>query len=296
MRVLITGITGFLGKEIKKHYLMNGDEIISIGRSKYNDIVIDFFDFDVTELANNIGHVDTIVHCAAVNEVEINKSIDQTYAINVVLTRKLVELSKLLSIKNFIYISTFHVYGESSGWISDESEIKPINDYGLTHYLSEEIIRTNSYYNQYDYLIIRPTNIYGVPSDFKNFNRWTLVPFQFLKSAYYDGKIVINSSGQQYRNFVSISDVIQCLSLIGKEKVVNAYGTLELSISDFAKIIGKLVGRICNKNVLIEVTGVQEPGNYQLNVTNHKSQFKPSPSELESFIMNMIKVKEKWEI
>ncbi|WP_162062314.1 NAD-dependent epimerase/dehydratase family protein [Vibrio taketomensis] len=168
-----------ISRKITEHYLRLNCEVITIGRSLQNDIVADLEEVNVEELVTQVRDVDTIVHCAAINEVLINDSIDRTYNINVTLTRKLTELASLADIRSFIYISTFHVYGISSGLVTDKSEINPINDYGLTHYLSEEIIRTRSKQAEFNYLIIRPTNIYGAPSSFDTFDRWTLVPFQF---------------------------------------------------------------------------------------------------------------------
>ncbi|WP_190275910.1 NAD-dependent epimerase/dehydratase family protein [Vibrio sp. N418] len=290
----MTGASGFLGKEIKAYYLATGNDVITIGRSNTDTIIVDLLTLDIDKLATEVGNIDTIVHCAAVNEVDINKSIDITYGINVTLTRKLTELAEKINVKSFVYISTFHVYGVTKGIISQKCEINPINDYGLTHYLSEEIIRAKSNGGSFKYLIIRPTNIYGTPSDFEGFNRWSLVPFQFLKSAYLDRKITINSSGQQYRNFVSINDVIQCLDLIGKEKVVNAFGETEMSIANFARIIGSIVGKYGDTNINVEVLGKQELGDYKLEVVNDDSIYTPSPCQLDSFVKSMIEVKEQW--
>ncbi len=294
MKVLMTGASGFLGKEIKAHYLASGNDVITIGRSNIDSVVIDLLTLDIDKLATDVGKIDTIVHCAAVNEVDINKSIDTTYAINVTLTRKLTELAEKIKVKNFIYISTFHVYGVTKGIVSQKCEINPINDYGLTHYLSEEIIRAKSNNGSFKYLIIRPTNIYGTPSNFEGFTRWSLVPFQFLASAYLDKKITINSSGQQYRNFVSVNDVLQCLDLIGKEKVVNAFGQVEMSIANFARTIGSIVGEYCNTDIDVEILGNQELGDYKLKVINEDSLFNPSLSGLDGFVKSMLEVKNQW--
>ncbi|GHX80281.1 NAD(P)-dependent oxidoreductase [Vibrio cholerae] len=294
MRVLLTGSTGYLGSAIKAHYIRSGHQVITIGRSNKNDISVDLESITVIRLSELISDIDCIIHCAAINEVSINDSIDKTYSINVTLTRKLVEYAERNNVKSFIYISTFHVYGLISGDINEKSKINPINDYGLTHYLSEEIIRTRSKYSDFDYLIIRPTNIYGIPNDFESFDRWSLVPFQFVRDAILKGRIVINSSGQQYRNFVSINDVLNCFHLLGKESVVNAYGSMELSIHDFAKYISSYMKENHSVDVEVVVKGKLISGEHSINVRNTSSIYSPSYGEFDHFIERMIEEKKQW--
>ena len=124
----------------------------------------------------------------------------------------------------FIYISTFHVYGKESGFFSTKEICNPINDYGLTHYLSEEVIRNTLRGSSINALILRPTNIYGVPIDLKSFNRWSLAPFAFIKESLERGSITLRSSGNQLRNFVHIDQVIGSLPGDSDFEIRNVYG------------------------------------------------------------------------
>ena len=113
--VLLTGPSGYLGQHFKKFYNEAGWRVITLGRHEENDI---FWD---GSLKRNISKsdfkhsIDRIVHCAAVNETMINKSPELTFDVNVTFTRTLCSLAIALDIREFIYISTFHVYGISSG-------------------------------------------------------------------------------------------------------------------------------------------------------------------------------------
>ncbi|RKF17820.1 NAD(P)-dependent oxidoreductase [Alginatibacterium sediminis] len=294
MKVLVCGATGYLGQELTNHYRSQGHDVVTLGRSPKNDINLDITNFNITKLINVLVKIDLVVHCAAINEVEIAKDIVNTYNVNVVLTRLLIEMAVKLSVSSFIYVSTFHVYGTSCGEITEKNKMHPINDYGLTHYLSEEIVRVSCGRNGIDFLILRPTNIYGRPSDISSFNRKSLVPFQFLEQALMTNEIVINSSGQQYRNFVSVKEVVDCLKFVGSEEIINCYGELNTSIEDFAHRIGGIVNEEFDKNVKVRVCGKRVPGNYALSVSNTNSLYQPRRECLKEFVVDMVGCKKQW--
>ncbi len=55
-------------------------------------------------------------------------------------------------------------------------------------------------------LIFRLSNGYGYPMH-KEVNRWTLIFNDLCKQAVTKGKILLRSSGRQYRDFISLHDV-----------------------------------------------------------------------------------------
>lgn len=239
--VLITGSSGFLGQHFKNHYINSGWKVITIGRRKEDNIfwdasskrTINKFDFNFT--------IDRIIHCAAVNETMIQDSKETTYDVNVTLTRSLCDLAIDLDIKEFIYVSTFHVYGKYAGSISSNISCNPLNDYGLTHYLSEEILRNILRNTNVSVLCLRPTNIYGIPLDIDAFNRWSLVPFDFVKTAMKNKSIKLQTSGEQERNFVHIRNVVEAGFTEASFEVRDIYGDETLTIKDFANMVKKII-------------------------------------------------------
>jgi dTDP-4-dehydrorhamnose reductase len=84
-----------------------------------------------------------IIHCAsytAVDQAEIDK--ENCYRANVDGTRNLVLIAKALNIK-FIYFSTDYVFDGNKNEPYSVTDIpNPINYYGLTKYLGEEIVKS----------------------------------------------------------------------------------------------------------------------------------------------------------
>lgn len=288
-KILLVGASGFLGSKVKAHYEANGVEVITMGRSSNSDIRVDFGCIDIDSLNLNNYSFDTLIHCAAINETQIAKSLYDTFLINVTLTRLLTEVAVKCAIHDFIYISTFHVYGVASGEVNEKSLAKPLNDYGLTHYLSEEIVENICSKNGINYLIVRPTNIYGMPENLQEFNRWSLVPFLFVKQAIENAAISLTSNGEQLRNFVSVEDVIRSFDYLGKESVVNACGADTLSIYDFANMIAHKALEVVGKNVKVNRVMSDLPVNKSyLKVMNTFDYNKENENQLDNYLAEMM--------
>ena len=142
-----------------------------------------------------------------------------------------------------MYISTFHVYGTETGNIDEQSPLRPKTEYGLNHYLAEEYVKMFVRNNPIKGIIIRPTNIYGVPNDLETFNRWSLIPYSFCREIVDTNSITLRSDGSQMRNFVSAKTVariiIESLKLDGPYNIVNASGADNYSVREFSK---KVIG------------------------------------------------------
>ena len=251
--VLLTGASGYLGQHFKSYYVNAGWKVITIGRREDDDILWDAYSRRTISLSDFGVPIDRIVHCAAVNETMIRKSSETTFDVNVTFTRTLCNLALALNVKEFIYISTFHVYGTSSGTVGPDIMCNPINDYGLTHYLSEEILRNTLRGAQISILCLRPTNIYGIPSDLSLFDRWSLVPFDFVKTAMKDKCIKLLTAGTQERNFVDVCNVVKAEPRKSGFEVRDIYGNDTLTIKDFAELVVEVIKEVHQIDVSLEL-------------------------------------------
>ena len=284
--VLITGSSGYLGQHYKNYYMDAGWKIITIGRREDDDIFWDANAKRTISLSDFSSPVDRIIHCAAVNETMIKESSETTFDVNVTFTRTLCNLAIELKVKEFIYISTFHVYGVSSGLVGPDITCNPLNDYGLTHYLSEEILRNTLRGKQISILCLRPTNIYGVPPNLLLFDRWSLVPFNFVKTAMKDKCIKLLTSGLQERNFVHVRNVIKAKPKKSSFEIRDIHGKDTLSIIDFAKLVARVIKEEHQIDVSIEVphaTNKKQKKISSLEFHDHKTS-NPYEGNIEEFI------------
>lgn len=256
-RVILSGATGYFGSLAKKYFEGRGFKVISAGRGKDSDI---FFDMNNPASLSNVhlhDNVDLFVHAAAINEVDCVNDPYGAISGNVSGTKAALEFCVSNEIKDFYYISTFHVYGTDYGVVNENVPPRPVHDYGLTHLLAEEYVRMYTRKGLINGVSLRPSNMFDVPISLDSFNRWSLIPFLFCKSAVDDNRIVLNTPGFQQRNFVSVQNIIDVIEMLSRgdlhAEVINIPGVSTLSIRHFAELVKSTMREKFDRLVVIEL-------------------------------------------
>lgn len=159
MKFLITGVNGQLGHDVKEELMNRGysdilapthEEMDITKKKQVEEIVLDY-------------QPDVIFHCAAytaVDQAEDEK--EKCYDINVNGTKYLTDAASLVQAK-IIYISTDYVFdGTKDKGYDVDDETHPVNYYGETKCLGEEIVK--KYEN---HIIVRISWVFGING--KNF-------------------------------------------------------------------------------------------------------------------------------
>lgn len=251
MKVLITGVAGFIGSKIASKFVMMGYEVIGIddlsnGDKKNIPSGIKFLQLDLSD-PNNIGEIpqdcEIILHLAGQSSGEI--SFDNPIADlnkNTSSTLNLIQYGIKNSCKKIIYASSMSVYGDTPDKpVSEKYQTRPLSCYGISKLTSEHYLKI--YANKLPFISLRMFNIYGPGQDLKNL-RQGMVSI-YMAQAIENNLIQVKGSVDRYRDFVYIDDVVLIwykLALNNSRNLILNLGSgRKTYIIDLLKHIEKLV-------------------------------------------------------
>jgi nucleoside-diphosphate-sugar epimerase len=171
-KILVTGVNGFIGKNIYKdliklNYFVRGavrnlDTTLINGDTKY----ISVGNIDVeTKWSNALEGVDCVIHCAGKTHV-INKKdeLDIYRTVNREGTKHLAEQAVKAGVKRLIFLSSVKVNGETTfgSLILKHNDIsQPEDAYGISKWEAEQALLEISKQTGLEVVIIRPPLVYG---------------------------------------------------------------------------------------------------------------------------------------
>lgn len=274
MNILVTGGLGYIGGRIATYikekkprvniFLTTKDtsQKLPPWTKKFTILQMDLLNEDSIDNCLRKRSVDIIIHLAALNEIESMENPRLALDVNTIGAYKLLNLAHVNNINKFVYFSTFHVYGETSApIITEETPTRPFHPYAITHRAAEDFVNYFRHYHDMKTLIFRLSNGYGYPMD-KEINRWTLVFNDLCKQAVTTGKIVLKSSGKQYRDFISLHNVARAVYhflFVIPDKwgdgLYNLGGNCSISILEVAQRIANIYGLEYKKPIIEIKTG-----------------------------------------
>lgn len=222
-KILITGGMGYLGSRIANHLAKEYDldiyltthttqPILPKWLSKDKLISLDITTNNNKKLLEACKGIQTIIHLAALGEIDSKTDPEKAFIVNSLGTLKLLQAAKTTGIKRFIYFSTAHVYGSPlMGKITEQTIPRPITPYAITHKAAEDFVLAAHNKKTFCGIVLRVSNAFGAPAHPK-INQWTLVVNDLCKQAVIDKKIVLKSSGLQIRDFITIEDTARAVA------------------------------------------------------------------------------------
>jgi UDP-glucose 4-epimerase len=213
--LLITGGLGNLGSWLTDYFCRRTEYRVSVLASRQRPILADldftFIGCDISDrraVTDSLGghRFDYVVHTASVNDYFKDNFAEDALRVNALGTRNLLDHFKDQALRQFVYFSTFQVYGQRSGTITEDTPPEPKNDYGTTHLFAEYYVKQFHANHGLPYTTFRLTNSYGCPKDTDS-SKWYLVLNDLARTAVAEQKIVLKSNGKPARDFIWMGDV-----------------------------------------------------------------------------------------
>ena len=244
--VYVTGCLGFIGFHLTKQCLEKGFYVYGIDKETYASnksflrelISYPKFKYLRTDINNleRIYDCDYFINTAA--ETHVDNSIvssEEFLMSNINGVHRILELIKAIPKARrpiLLHFSTDEVYGDIEIGSHVETDLlKPSNPYSATKAAADMLIKAWARTYDVPYVIIRPTNNYGVGQYVEKF-----IP-KAVKNLSLGKKIVMHDNGTPYRTWLHVSDTVSATLKIIEEGVVNE--------------IFNISGNYCEQNIVV---------------------------------------------
>jgi nucleoside-diphosphate-sugar epimerase len=211
--VLVTGATGFVGKQLALKLAGSGHKVHAMYRSesKIGELGhpnIRLFKGTLTDRAsidNAMKECDQVYHLAAFAAVWTRKP-EEIYEQNVQGTANILESALKHGVKRVVHTSTAGIFGPSGE--KPNSEDNPIAETHFVHYdrskAGAEMTIKTYVRDGMDVIIVNPTRVYG-PGKLGDSNGVTRMIRDYIKGKWH----IIPGNGQSVGNYVYIDDVVE---------------------------------------------------------------------------------------
>jgi NADH dehydrogenase len=245
LRIVVTGASGFIAKNLRKYLSEQNINLISISRNDFKsfkcETKIISKNYEEKDILKKIQNSDVLVHLVGIGKQSVTNDYD---VVNTDLTKHVVNLSKKARIKKIIFLSGLGVSSNTSlgYFISKYNAEKQIIDSGL------------------NFTIFRPSYIVGKDDLFsKN-----------LKKQIKSGIITIPGSGAYSIQPIHVSDVVKILLESVSEpkfdnKIFDLVGPDYVTFEKYVKMYSK------GTQTKIKKINLEEA--YHNAITNSKSDF-----------------------
>ena len=219
-KYLVSGGAGFIGSHITDELIRRGGDVriidnLSTGKRENIASVLEsvhFIDGDIRDLEAcrlAVEGVHCVFHQAALSSVPL--SIENPLlsdAINIRGTLNLLLASREAGVNKFVLASSASVYGGNPKLpIHETEESRPLSPYALTKRVGEEYCRIFSRFYGLPTVCLRYFNVFGPRQDPSS--QYASVIPRFIEAVLEDRPPVIFGDGEQTRDFIYVSDVVQ---------------------------------------------------------------------------------------
>ncbi len=232
MRAIVTGATGFIGREIVKEVENGGATVFQVGRKQKNTLESSvkstkelFFEVDIVSYENfdrlkNLENIDAVIHSAGLAHQFGEISEKQFNEVNVDGTENVLRLAVELNAKQFILVSSTAVYGikysddrkdskRKPVIIDEDTECKPETLYAQSKLAAEQLAITTCRRHALPLTILRLSPVVGEGSAG---NAARLIDAVRRRRFFWIGK------GQNLKTLIYKGDVAAAVGVILKNK------------------------------------------------------------------------------
>lgn len=308
--ILVTGSAGFIGFYVSKSLLEQGHEVIGLDNfndyyspdlkeararilssySNYVEIRIDLADGKEVKSVFDRFSPEIVCHLAA--QAGVRYSLKNPYVYqqsNLAGFVNLLEPSRLLPVKRFVYASSSSVYGGNTKmpYSEDDPVNTPVSLYAATKRANELMAYTYTHLWGMQTIGLRFFTVYGP------WGRPDMAYWSFLEAILHDEPIKIFNHGKNRRDFTYIDEITEGVesALTSKDldpyEIINLGNNQPVELMEFVNCVEDLAGKQAIKEMVPAQPGDVVATYADISKAQAKLKFKPSTdlrTGLESFV------------
>jgi len=283
-KVLITGITGFLGSHIAKALVQNGTQVIGLKRVtsdtwRCKDFLnqIDWVDID-----QQGNWKDTIinkqpqfvVHCAWIGVEAKDRNNWGEQIKNIYFLNDLIEIVNAIKLSKFVFIGSQSEYGEISGKISEQEPPHALNAYSGIKLACLEMMKAFCESNQINWIWLRLFSVFGENES----SNW-LIP-QVINRMLNDNEMDFTACDQKYA-YLYVDDFAKVIMRILSHNISSGIYNISSNEARPLRLIIEQIRDIVNPDFKLNFGALPYRENQSMHLEGDISKLTQQIGELE---------------
>jgi UDP-glucuronate 4-epimerase len=222
MKVLVTGVAGFIGMHCAQRLLARGDEVVGIDnlspyysvdlkKDRLKQLQIQFYESDIADAAAlrrifESERPEAVLHLAAQAGVRYSLENPSSYVqTNLVGFANLLECCRRFPPRHLVFASSSSVYGSNTKlpWSEEDNVDHPVSLYAATKKSNELMAHAYSHLYSLSVTGLRYFTVYGP------WGRPDMSPMLFSKAIMEGRPIQVFNHGDMQRDFTYVDDIVE---------------------------------------------------------------------------------------
>jgi nucleoside-diphosphate-sugar epimerase len=262
VRVVVTGVAGFIGSTLAERLIGDGHEVVGVDcftpyysraikehnlRALRESRAFTFVDGDLCalDLSKLLDGVDVVYHQAA--QAGVLASWGETFQTyidsNIRAMQRLLEAARTAPLQRFVYASSSSIYGNTKDLPARETGMPaPVSPYGVTKLAGEHLCHLYATNFGVPTVSLRYFTVYGPRQ------RPDMGIHKFIRATLTGQPITIYGDGSQTRDFTFISDIVEANIQAARRdlapgSIYNTGGGSRISVSELVTLIQEIAGQ-----------------------------------------------------
>jgi len=283
--VLITGGSGYLSGRIGNFLIKEKFNVRFASRKKKIRKNFSYINWNSSKsIKKNFTDIDSIIHTAGPNYDECKKNFNKSKKFYDKITKKIIYIANQCKIKKIIFFSTIMVYDQNLKIISEKTKKFSKDNYAKLNLIAENHILNYLPQTKLNRIVVRISNAIGAPIN-KSANCWHLLCNNICKSLILKNKIILDTNGQQKKNFISINEICKKIKYLlnsNKNNIsINLVSNHNLKVLEITNIIKMIYEKIYKKKSIIKIGNKRVKNNFKkINTIYNFNKIKNNNMEL----------------